>query len=68
MHHSFSKLERIFIILFLNALEIDEIDFQTHLSKLVSNVYFTLKIMNFKNVSLTKSYSILYYLKHKYII
>jgi hypothetical protein len=38
------------------------------LSKLVSNVYFTLKIMNFKNVSLTKSYSILYYLKHKYII
>jgi hypothetical protein len=38
------------------------------LSKLVSNVYFTLKIMNFKNVSLTKSYSILHYLKHKYII
>jgi len=55
IHHSFSKLERIFIIIiFKNTLEIGEIDFKAHLSKFFSNVFLTLKIMNFKNVS--KSY------------
>jgi hypothetical protein len=56
MHHSFSKLERIYIIIMKkeNALEIGEIDSKTHLSKFVSNVFLTLKIKNFKNVSLTK--------------
>ncbi len=36
------------------ALEIDKIHFKTHLNIFVSNVYLTLKIMNFENVSLTK--------------
>jgi hypothetical protein len=37
-----------------NAPEIGEIYFKTHLSKFVSNVFLTLKIMSFKNVSLIK--------------
>ncbi len=36
------------------ALEIDKILFKTHLNIFVSNMFLTLKIMNFENVSLTE--------------
>jgi hypothetical protein len=57
VHHSFSKLERVLILMFkrAKALEIDEIHFKIHLNTFVSNMFLTLKVMNFKNVSLTKS-------------
>jgi hypothetical protein len=37
------------------ALEIGEIHFRTHFNTFVSNLFLTLKVMSFKNVSLTKS-------------
>ncbi len=46
------------------ALEIGEIHLKTHLNTFVSNMFLTLKVMNFKNVSLTKSSSFLCYSKH----
>ncbi len=57
VHHSFSKLKRILLILILEkkkTLKIGEICFKTHLSTFSSNVFLTLKIIKFENVSLTQ--------------
>jgi hypothetical protein len=49
VHHSFSKLERVLILMIKKekALEIGEIHFRTHLNTFVSNMFLTLKVMNF---------------------
>jgi hypothetical protein len=59
-------LERVLILMIKKekALEIGEIHLKTHLNTFVSNMFLTLKVMNFKNVSLTKSSSFLCYSKH----
>ncbi len=56
MHHSFSKLERILILIIrkTKALEVGQIHFKTHLNTFVSNMFFILKIMSFENVFSTK--------------
>jgi len=65
VHHSFSKLEMILILIIIKekSFEIGKIHFKTHLNMVVSNVFFTLKIMIFEIVSLTKCYLFLCYLK-----
>jgi hypothetical protein len=56
VHHSFSKLEMILVIMSIKAkaLEIDKIHFKTHLNIFVSNMLLVLKIMNFDNMFLPK--------------
>jgi hypothetical protein len=56
VHHSFSKLKRILLLVIIKtkALEIDKIHLKMHLNIFVSNVFSTLKIMNFENVFVTK--------------
>jgi hypothetical protein len=56
VHHSFSKLERILLLIIrkTKALEIVEIHVKTHLNTFVSNMFLILKIMNFENVFSTK--------------
>jgi hypothetical protein len=55
VHHSFSILERILTLMIIKekSLKINKIHFKTHLNIFVSNLFLTLKIMNFENVSLT---------------
>jgi hypothetical protein len=55
VHHSFSKLEMILVVMSIKAkaLEIDKIHFKTHLNIFVSNMLLALKIMNFDNMFLT---------------
>jgi len=55
VHHSFSILERILTLMIIKekSLNINKIHFKTHLNIFVSNVFLTVKIMNFENVSLT---------------
>ncbi len=52
MHHSFSKLEMILVVMSTKAkaLEINKIHLKTYLNIFVSNVLLALKIMNFENV------------------
>jgi hypothetical protein len=56
VQHSFSKLKRILTLMIMKEklLEINKFHFKTHLNIFVSNVFLTLKIMNFENVSLAK--------------
>jgi hypothetical protein len=57
VQHSFSKLKRILIltIFFKKSLEVDEIHFLTHLINVfLSNMFLTLKIMNFDNMFLIR--------------
>jgi hypothetical protein len=56
VHHFFSKLKRILTLMIIKkkSLEINKIHFKMHLNIFVSNVFLTLKIMNFENVPLTK--------------
>jgi hypothetical protein len=63
VHHSFSKLERILTLMIMKTktLGIDKIQFKTYLNILVSNVFLALKIINFKNMYLAKSYSFFCY-------
>jgi hypothetical protein len=48
VHHSFSKLERVLILMIKEekALEIGEIHFKTHLNTFVSKMFLNLKVMN----------------------
>jgi hypothetical protein len=64
-----SKLKGILTMMIIKtkALEIGKIHFETHLNIFVSNVFLTLKIMNFENEFLKKLF-ILCYLKHGCII
>jgi hypothetical protein len=52
VHHSFSKLEMILVVMSTKAkaLEINKIHLKTYLNIFVSNVLLALKIMNFENV------------------
>jgi len=56
VHHSFLKLKRIltFMIKKAQGLELMKIVFITNLNTFGSKVFLTLKIMDFKNVPLTK--------------
>ncbi len=65
VHHSFWKLKRILtlIIRMVKGFELMNCFFTTHLSTLVSKMFLTLKIMDFENVTLTKSCSYIYVIK-----
>jgi len=56
VHNSFSKLKRILTSMIIKekTFEIGKIHLKTHLKIFVSNVFLTVKIMNFENVFLTK--------------
>jgi hypothetical protein len=56
VHHSFSKLERILTLMIRRAkgLELINFIFTTDLSTFGSNMFLTLKIMDFENVALIK--------------
>ncbi len=56
MHHSFSKLERILTLMIIRAkgFEIIKIMYITNLNTFGSNVFLTLKIMDFEILALTK--------------
>jgi hypothetical protein len=56
VNHSFSKLKRILILMIIKEkeLEINKFILKTHLNIFVSNLFLTMKIMNFEILSLTK--------------
>jgi hypothetical protein len=56
VHDSFWKLERILTLIIKkeNGLELMKIVYITHLNTFRSNMFLTLKIMDFENVVLTK--------------
>jgi hypothetical protein len=56
VHHSFWKLERILTLMIRKAkvFEVMNLFFVTHLNTFGSQVFLTLKIMDFENVALTK--------------
>ncbi len=56
LHHSFSQILTL-VIKRAKGIEIGELFFTTHLNTISSNVFLTLKIMNFEDLALTKNCS-----------